>query len=340
MTSLSQPKPNREFEGVDAGQFQRDIRPAHQPAVLRGLAADWPAVRAARKGDEALVDYLKRFGGANEAGILSAPPEVRGRLFYADDLKSMNFERGRAPLGEVLDRLLAARDQDSPEALAVQSTLTPRILPGFDLENRTALVAPNVVSRAWIGNRIDVVPHYDLSENIGIVVAGRRRFTLFPPDQLPNLYVGPFQPTPAGTQVSMVDPEEPDFERYPRYATAMASALRAELEPGDAIYVPYHWWHRVESLGPFNMFVNYWWNDAYAEAGTPYEALLYGLLALKPLPPEQREVWRMKFDHYVFGASGDPGAHLPPHAQGLLGPPTKERLARIRAAIKQLAAKL
>ena len=29
--------------------------------------------------------------------------------------------------------------------------------------------------------------------------------------------------------------------------------------PGDAIYIPPLWWHHVESLGQFNVLVNYWY---------------------------------------------------------------------------------
>src|SRR5678816_275306 len=186
----------------------------------------------------------------------------------------------------------------------------------------------------WIGNRIRVAPHYDLYETIGIVVAGRRRFTVFPPEQIGNLYAGPFDPTPAGTPVSVVDPQSPDLERYPRFTEAMETAQFAELEPGDAIYIPYHWWHGVDSLEPFNFFVNYWWSDATPELGRPYDALMYAFYALKHLPPDQRDVWRTMFDHYVFGANGDPGEHLPEHARGVLGELTPQLLARMRATLR------
>jgi hypothetical protein len=46
-------------------------------------------------------------------------------------------------------------------------------------------------------------------------------------------------------------------------------------------------------------------------------------------------VWRALFDHYVFGANGDPGAHLPPEAKGVLGPLTPEKVARMRATLSQ-----
>ena len=200
----------------------------------------------------------------------------------------------------------------------------PELLPGFeDGESDRPCCIASVIPRAWIGNRIQVAPHYDLMENVGIVVAGRRRFTVFPPDQLPEpLSVGPFELTPAGTPVSMVDPHNPDLERLPALRRGAEDGRRAELEPGDAIYIPFHWWHGVDSLEPVNLFINYWWNDAPAGAGSPYDALIHAFFALKLLPPEQREVWRMVFDHYVFCVDGDPGEHLPEHARGILGPAT------------------
>ncbi len=82
-------------------------------------------------------------------------------------------------------------------AMAVQSEDIAELLPQFAAENRLALVR-GVRPRIWIGNRIRVAPHYDLKENVACCVAGRRRFTLFPPDQLANLYPGPFELTPGG----------------------------------------------------------------------------------------------------------------------------------------------
>ena len=117
-------------------------------------------------------------------------------------------------------------------------------------------------------------------------------------------------------------------------------ALSATLEPGDAIYIPYHWWHGVESLSQFNFLVNYWWNDARTDIGRPYDVLIHAFFALKHLPPDQRAVWRTMFDHYVFEANGDPAQHLPEHAKGVLGDPTPTLLARMRATLKKIAEQL
>src|SRR3546814_13531910 len=93
----------------------------------------------------------------------------------------------------------------------------------------------------------------------------------------------------------------------------MASAEPATLAPGDAIYIPFHWWHGVDSLDRFNVFVNYWWNEARDDLGNPYDALIYGLYALRHLPADPRAVWRDVFDRYVFATDGDPVAQLPDH---------------------------
>ena len=339
MTSLPEPAPIREYERVDAAQFQ-DIRESRGPAVVRGLAAEWPAVKAAKQSEEAFIAYLKRFAAGRQVQAIVGEPEIEGRFFYTDDMRALNFQRGRSPLAPFLDRLLRDRDHPKPMAMAVQSEEIPDVLPGFETENRIDLVAPNVTPRAWIGNRIRVAPHFDLQENVGIVVAGRRRFTLFPPEQLANLYPGPFELTPAGTPISLVDPAKPDLEKYPRFVEAAATAQTTVLEPGDAIYIPYHWWHGVDSLDPVNLFVNYWWNEVPGAVGRPYDALMYGFFALKTLPPEQRQVWRMVFDHYIFGANGDPAEHLPVSAKGILGEPTPELLHRMRITLKKIMAAL
>jgi hypothetical protein len=307
-----------------------------QPAILRGVAADWPAVQAAQRSDEELLAYLRQFGGDRPVAAIVGAPEIGGRFFYSEDYRSLNFQRGMSTLDAFLDRLRRDRENPRPYAIAVQSEEVPTLFPGFEKENRTELVVPNVVPRAWIGNRIRVAPHYDLMENVGVVVAGRRRFMLFPPEQLKNLYVGPFELTPAGTPVSLVDTHDPDFRQFPRFKDALAHVQVAELEPGDAIYIPFHWWHGVDSLEPVNLFINYWWNEGRADAGSPYDALLHALYAIKTLPADQREVWRMVFDHYVFALGCDPIEHLPEAARGMLGPPTPELLGRMRATLRQL----
>ena len=339
MTDLCSFQPVAEHGRVDKDAFQ-EIRASGRPAVMRGQAAEWPAVAAACRSDEDFIAYLRRFPTTHPVPHVVGEPEIEGRFFYTSDFRELNFQRGMSPLDPFLDWLLRQRDNPRPHAVAVQSQDVPTLLPGFERENSMDLVRPDVTPRAWLGNRIRVAPHYDLTENVGVVVAGRRRFILFPPDQLKNLYAGPLELTPAGTPISIVDPLNPDLERYPNFAEALKHAQIAELEPGDAIYIPFYWWHGVDSLETVNLFINYWWNDKAAGGGNPYDALAYAIYALKVLPPEQRAVWRNIFDHYVFDADGDPVAHLPPAARGIFGDLTPDVLARLKDYLRLVLQRL
>jgi hypothetical protein len=333
---LPAPQPVREYEGVDRHLFEDEIRAIGRPAVLRGLASEWPAVGAARTSDVDFIDYIRRFRLKHSVSVLVGQPEIEGRFFYDETLTGLNFGSGTSPIDPFLDRLLRDATNPRPFAIAIQSMPIPEVMPGFERENATDLLDPTVVPRMWMGNRVRVAPHYDLMENIGVVVAGRRRFLLFPPDQIGNLYVGPFEITPAGTPISLVDTWNPDLDRFPRYAEAMKFAQVAELDPGDAIYIPFHWWHGVDSLAPLNLFVNYWWNPARADLGNPYDALMHAFLSLKNLPPDQRQAWRTVFDYYIFRPDSDPGAHLPEGARGVLGEPSPQQIGRMRATLREI----
>lgn len=319
---------------IDAKTFA-EVRKSGRPTVLRGLVRDWLAVHAARKSDQAIVDYLVDGAVARPVGAIAASPSENGRFFYTPDLSRLNFVKGSGKLDTFLQDLLRAAEIEDAPAMAVQSEDIASLLPRFMAENGLDLLT-GVPPRIWIGNRIRVAPHYDAKENVACCVAGRRRFTLFPPDQIANLYPGPFELTPAGTPVSMVDPSAPDLDRYPRFAEAWDSATQATLEPGDAIYIPYGWWHGVESLEAISILVNYWWAPDQPDGiGSPYDGLLHALLAFKHLSPDQRAVWREMLDYYVFERNGDPAAHLPPHAKGILGPPSPGLFERMRSIIRQ-----
>ena len=96
-----------------------------------------------------------------------------------------------------------------------------------------------------------------MSNNIACCAVGARRFTLFPPDQVANLYPGPLEPTPGGQVVSHGRFPRARSRPLPRFAEALAAAQVAELEPGDALIYPALWWHHVEALSDFNVMVNY-----------------------------------------------------------------------------------
>lgn len=317
-------------ERVLEGPLTPDDLAAGRPIVFRGLVRDWPAVAAARRGDEAISSYLTRLDRGAEAEVFVAPPEVRGAFFYADDLKGVNFTRRRSSVARLLEDLQRAAAHSEPSALYMGAAPMAVSLPDFTHENPAPMSREDAVPRLWLGNAVTVQTHYDLSDNVACVVAGTRTFTLFPPEQTANLYVGPLEFTLAGQPVSMVRFEAPDPIRFPRFAEAKKAMTRVTLQPGDAIYIPPLWWHHVRSHDSLNVLVNYWWRSAAPEAGSPFESLVHALLAIRDLPPAQKAAWRSIFDHYVFEADPADLSHLPPNARGILGDLTPTTAAMMR----------
>jgi hypothetical protein len=311
----------------------RELLAAGQPAVLRGIARDWTLVRKGLESDEEARRYIASFYNGRPIDFNFGGPEARGRAYYNEDFSALNFKVRRDSLDRVLEEIGAHLQVEPPPMYYVASLPTDYCLPGFRAENQLDFRAHGVdpPPSIWIGNRTIATCHYDAPNNIACVAVGRRRFTVFPPEQIANLYPGPLDPTPGGQAVSTVDFRAPDFERFPRFRAALAAGMSAELEPGDAIFVPSMWWHHVEGLSPFNTLVNYWWLSSPAYVPTAMNAMLHSMWTVRDLPERERLAWKSVFDYYVFGPPGQAGAHLPEKARGVLAPFDENRSRQMRA---------
>jgi hypothetical protein len=208
-----------------------------------------------------------------------------------------------------------------------------KVLPGFRSDNDIGLDGVRPLVSIWMGNRSRIAAHFDQPDNIACCASGRRRFILFPPREIANLYPGPIHFTPAGQIISMVDFDQPDFERFPKFRQALDKACVADLQPGDAVYVPSMWWHHVEGLEILNILINYWWNATPAWMDAPANVLDYALLALRDLPREQRDAWRALFNFYIFDFDEESIAHLPENRRGALAPLDELTARRLRAQL-------
>jgi len=288
-------------------------------------------VQAAAAGRAELLRYLLTFDRGARAELFVGTAAMKGRFFYDEDLSAFNFSRAQTTVRKLLQNLGAPESGATLPPIYSGSTPVAQLLPGFEVENQLDLAnGRRTEARIWIGNASRVAPHFDETENIACVVQGRRRFVLFPPDQVANLYVGPLDFTMAGQPASMVDLTAPDFDRYPRFRTALKHALVADLGPGDAIYIPAMWWHGVEAQSDFNILVNYWWGESAPDAGSPFPCLAHGIMTMSDLPQPTREAWRAMFDHFVFQKSDETVAHLPLGRRGIMERQSSEVRGRIR----------
>lgn len=316
--------PMDERRAVTRQVFEQEIVPAYRPVVLRGLVADWPLVQQGRAGLEPCLQYLLGFDQGEPVDAVLAKPEPTRAFSYKPGLDGFNFMHDKRPYAALFEQLWRYSHFPDPPSLAAQSALVSAALPGLEQVNTCPLLDADVAPRIWIGNRATVPAHFDDSHNLACVAAGRRRFTLLPPQCAPLLYLGPpdYAPTPAPMSV-VPDLHRADLARYPLLAEALDHAVVAELEPGDALYIPPLWFHQVEALAPhLNILMNYWWRPLAAperKDDAHIAALRLAMLAFRHLPDGEREGWRAMFSHYVFGARGDELAHIPEGQRHLFG---------------------
>ena len=318
---------------IDGPQDFQRLMAAEKPAVIKGLFGHWPALAEGRASPERLNAYFKRFDRGAQATVMEAPFSSGGRYVYAPDMREFNFTKRQRSITETLDQIERNLSIENAPFLAIQMLPLSSHMPGFVADNPLPLMPPQITPRLWVGGPLKTQTHNDRDHNLACVIAGRRRFLLFPPEQVNNLYIGPLDNPPP---LSLVDPEQPDDKRFPKFREAMQAAVVARLGPGDAIFMPKYWWHHVTSLDPYNAMVNYWWGDFAKGLERTNDAFLTALLAFGHLPTGERAYWQAMFDAYVFKAAGDATGHIPAALKGVLGPmsePVRERLkAELRHA--------
>lgn len=322
------------FERVDFDALVRDGR----PCLLKGALDHTPLVLAGGKSDDEAMSYLLSHVSDRPVLNYNAGEEAKTRFFYNSQMNGLNFTTEYLPLAEFFKKLADEKIAKSGASLYVGSAELsdhfPRLLEKDNLQLNGELFQQYVPRVGiWLGNRTTAATHYDVSNNVAACMVGRRRFTLFPPDQTENLYPGPLEPTPGGQVVSMFDLNAPDFERFPNAKKALEQSEVAEIEAGDVLVYPAMWWHQVEALDDFNVMINYWWNTVDSFIDDPMSTLLHGLLSLRDRPENEKNAWRSLFDYYIFGEPNKPRDHLPEHIWGALAPMDEITARRLRAKL-------
>lgn len=324
----------REIDGADVENVYDHVSGDSAPAVFRGLVSHWPLVVKSRQSNAAAQDYLLNFYKGVPVPAFVSESDIGGRIFYTDQLAETNFKPVKTTFDWILEQMREREGDPNAATVYMGSVPLDYCLPGMREQNQLPLGEMKATVRIWVGNRTTVAAHYDVLENLACVCAGRRRFTLFPPEQLPNLYVGPLDFTPAGQAISLVDLNNPDFDKFPRFAEALEHAQSAELEPGDAVFIPSMWWHHIQGLESFNILVNHWWRESRAYMGPPGDVLFHAILNIRDLPQPQRKAWQVFFNHYIFEHGAETVEHIPVNKRGVLGELDETTARRIRAELR------
>ena len=316
------------IDGITADNINAEILASDFPIVLKGFGNAWPIVQASQKSTVHAIEYLERMDKGIPVNACYLEPEQAGRIFYNEDMTGFNFKTKSQTLSIVLSELLAQSKLENPETIYVGSTSIKQVLPDLVQQTMSSPLLSNTIYNLWLGNKTKVAAHFDFLQNLACCVVGKRRFTLFPPEQVKNLYCGPLDKAPGGQSISMVDFDNPDLDKFPKFSDAVNSAMVAELDAGDAILLPSMWWHHVEGLDDVNVLLNHWWRNTPAYMGNPADALNHAILSIRDLSKAQREAWKHIFDHYVFDHNTDNFSHIKASAINILKSPLDEMQAR------------
>lgn len=235
-------------EAPSPEEFLHRYRRASLPVVLTGLtqrwrpAADWTPQRIA-----------ERYGSANVVAAQLANYTLResprdGVLFRRLELQ--RFVTSLTEPGSAADYVMAPIS-NLPEAFQ-QDFETPAYCRG----------APHLQAKFWIGKAGTVTPtHRDVPHNLNVHLSGRKQWLLFPPGGRSRMY--PRGILSGMPNFSSVDPEQPDFDKYPHFREV--TALSGIIGPGETLFIPHGWWHHTRSLDDA-VAINFWWGGAVVYA--------------------------------------------------------------------------
>ncbi|EGX92552.1 pla2g4b, putative [Cordyceps militaris CM01] len=275
-------------------EFMRYVA-SNTPFVVRGGASSW---RAFHKWDKdylvsrlagQLVNVAVTPNGNADAPTLS-PPHLYP-LFAKPHEESQPFQ-------EFIDYIVAQEtDPDFPQDAEVRYAQTQddnlrqeykRLYDDAQRDipfARIALQRPPEAVNMWIGNSRSVTAtHKDNFENIYVQIRGRKRFVLLSPLHYHCMNEQRLQPATYArgsqgrlslcldqdtTPVPFVtwDPDHPDKNCTP--LSRLAKPVRVTLNPGDMLYLPAMWYHKVTQSvmenddNNFVVAINYWYDMSF-----------------------------------------------------------------------------
>jgi hypothetical protein len=220
--------------------FEREYLRPRRPVVLTGLTREWlPAERWT------LEHMATEYGAAAVVAAVLA----NGTLFD-DPTEGVVFQRVR--LGDFIASF-AERGTAAHYVMAPTWNFPPALARDYRVPPYCE-GAPHLRAKVWVGKAGTVTPmHRDVPHNLHVHLTGRKRWLLFPPGGARMYSHGLFSGMP---NFSQIDPEHPDWERFPRFRGVRA--LGGVIHPGETLFIPRGWWHHTRTFDDA-VSMNFWW---------------------------------------------------------------------------------
>ncbi len=215
---------------LSASAFEERYLRRGEPVVLEDAAKDWPAKF------KWTFDYLNDVCGQRVVPLRSIDPGRRGSEVQSSETKLKDF----------LARL--ARSKGFDPYLSEQPL--GRVLPEIVGDVGIIRYSPGSANKLKImlsANSIAPLHYHSYDEAVSHQIVGERRFVLIPPSETSKL-----DPLPALGPLANFARRS---WREDELKTAQELMFDAMLRPGEAIYIPPHWWHTVYAGGELSILL-------------------------------------------------------------------------------------
>lgn len=211
-----------------------------EPVVFRGLAAHWPATSRWNR------EYLTTECG--ERRVIANCRLSGSGVPYTENISSDSFVE--ISFREYWDEYISIGKRSYLAQFPLRDL--GETLVGDTRFSELLVGVPPRELNFWLGCGTKSGMHFDDSDNLMVMVHGKKLSVLAPPGASKSLY--PFHQL---VTKSSVDMEDPDFTRHPK--SRFATLYVAELVPGDVLFVPLSWWHYFSSSpADYSISLNCW----------------------------------------------------------------------------------
>jgi len=243
----------------DVDDFRRRFERPRLPAVLTGVMDSWKAMT--RWSPDYFAEHL-----GDQVMTVSTSAEDLPQDGPITPALLLKMKVSKMPMRDYLAKM-ATRDRRFYASGVPLQQFLPMLLDDVEVPPYREIGAKSS-PRMWMGNGQIGPLHYDTTANLHGIVFGSKRFTLFPPRQLPLLYpCSMFSKIPTMSQASL---SAPDYDRFPRLRKAKSTVV--ELGPGDLLFLPPGWWHQVDTPSP-TISIDFP-GDKSPEVGRPFVRLI------------------------------------------------------------------
>ncbi|EGC34395.1 hypothetical protein DICPUDRAFT_35082 [Dictyostelium purpureum] len=275
-TSINDQEYEKEFSN-----FKLNHLDPNKPCIIRGDAIQWSCINKWKDLNYFLNNYGNRL----------VPIELGHNKLYSKDKapasaeeQTQDWSEKVMKLNEFIENFMVPSSIDSNSIkthsknvgyLAQHGLIEqlPSLLDDFKFpkflqstgdakvhETEEEGISPHV----WFGTGNTITPlHYDSYDNFLSQIVGYKYVRLYHPNMKPYLYVkehdedGEGSSKTAQNNISLIDIENPNLEKYPLFEKANSNYIETILKPGDMLFMPSGWWHYCRSLSP-SFSLSFW----------------------------------------------------------------------------------